>query len=109
MGEVIQLFPNRDLLTPDCEKLEYFKAKLEEGVVFMMLDARRPGVRVPPAFSKNPMLGLNFSYSYGLTDFGFDERGVSATLSFDEGYFYCEVPWESVYRIEDRLWVDDVT
>ncbi len=108
MGEVVPLFPVQVPSTPSQEKLEYFKAKLEQGVVFIMLNAAAKGVRVPPGFAGNPMLGLNFSYSYGLTDFGFDEQGVSATLSFNEGYFYCEVPWGSVYRIEDRLWMDDL-
>lgn len=100
MGQVVQLFSGNP-------KLKAFKDALEKGVVMVHLDATRPGVSVPSAYAKNPILGLNFSYKYNLPDFAFDEEGVSATLSFDEGYFYCLVPWESVYRIGDQVWPDD--
>lgn len=62
---------------------------------------------MPSHLADKPMLGLNFSYGYQLPDFAFDERGVSATLEFDEGYFFCQVPWEAVYRVGERVWPED--
>ncbi len=105
MGQVVQLFPGAG--NPNTEKLQAFKRGLEKGVVMVVLDARRPGVSVPSQFAKRPNLGLNYSYDYRLPDFAFDEQGVSATLSFDEGYFYCLVPWEAVYRVGDTVWQED--
>lgn len=103
MGQVVQLFPKQTKQP----KLQAFGEALEQGVVLVILDATRPGVQVPSAYAQNRSLGLNFSYKYQLQDFAFDDQGVSATLSFDEGYFYCLVPWEAVYRIGDRVWPED--
>ena len=127
MGQVVQLFPNlrhceeaeptkqsMDCFAPlamtrsrNDGKLEIFKKGLENGIVMITLDATREGVSVPSRFSKDFALSLNFSYRYNLPDFAFDEEGVSATLSFDEGYFYCLVPWEAVYRIGNEVWPED--
>ncbi|MBL4817927.1 MAG: hypothetical protein JKY15_01670 [Deltaproteobacteria bacterium] len=100
MAEIVQLHPK----SPEKNrgKLEVFEKLLDSGVALLMLDPRQSGVLVPPKFSGQPHLGLKFSYDFGLTDFGFDTRGVSATLSFDEGYFFCKVPWEAVFRIGDH-------
>lgn len=105
MGEVVQL--NFAKPPRNVQKLKVFRELLEHGVVLIMLDASREGVLVPSEFSGKQMLGLNFAYDYDLPDFGFDERGVSATLEFVEGYFFCKVPWEAVYRIGDRFWRED--
>jgi hypothetical protein len=107
MGQVVQLFPHKKFLSRHGEKLEAFKEGLDKGVIMITLDATRQGVSVPSQFSRSTHLSLNYSYRYNLPDFAFDEEGVSATLSFDEGYFYCLVPWEAVYRIGDRVWPDD--
>ena len=100
MGQIVQLFSENP-------KLKAFKEGLEEGVVALVLDARCPGVQVPLAYVETSVLVLNFSYKYNLPDFAFDEEGVSATLTFDEGYFYCLVPWTAVYRIGDQAWPED--
>ena len=106
MGQVVQLFPDKPLSRHD-EKLKAFKQGLEKDIVMITLDATHAGVSVPSQFSKSVHLSLNYSYRYNLPDFAFDEEGVSATLSFDEGYFYCLVPWEAVYRIGDHVWPED--
>lgn len=107
MGEVVQLFPNKPL-SRNAEKLEAFKQGLEQGIIMITLDATQDKVSVPSQFSKSVHLSLNYSYQYQLPDFAFDEEGVSATLSFDEGYFYCLVPWEAVYRIGTQIWPEDL-
>ena|SRR3989338_7509069 len=101
MGQVVQLFSGNP-------KLKAFTDGLEKGIVTILLDATRPGVQVPKGYAQNPILVLNFSYRYNLPDFAFDEEGVSATLAFDEGYFYCLVPWTAVYRIGDQVWPEDI-
>ncbi len=105
MGEVVHL--NFTKPPSNIQKLNAFKKHLDKGVVLILLDSSRPGVVVPPQYAGDEVLGLNFSYSYELPDFGFDEAGVSATLSFDEGYFFCQIPWGSVYRIGDQFWSED--
>lgn len=105
MGRVVQLFQTPT--TKGARKLEAFKKGLERNVVMVTLDARREGVSVPSQFAKEVALSLNFSHRYNLPDFAFDEQGVSATLSFNEGYFFCLIPWEAVYRIGDEVWLED--
>lgn len=105
MGQVVQLFPQP---TPRrVSKLEAFKKGLEQDIVMITLDSRREGVSVPSQFAGTPNLSLNFSHRYNLPDFAFDEQGVSAMLSFDEGYFFCLIPWGAVYRIGDDVWLED--
>lgn len=100
MGQVVQLFSKP-------KKLQVFTKGLEQGIVMITLDPRCEGVSLPSQFSKNAYLSLNFAYGYNLPDFAFDEEGVSATLSFDEGYFYCLIPWKAVFRIGDEVWPED--
>ena len=106
MGEVVQLFQKKPL-SPAIEKLKAFKEGLEKGIVMITLDATRLDVSVPSYLSEDIYLSLNYSYTYQLPDFAFDEEGVSATLSFNEGYFYCLVPWEAVYRVGNQVWPED--
>jgi len=78
------------------KKRRIFEDWLKKGIVAVVLDARSRGVKVPPAYVDQPELILNFSYDFHVPDFNFNEVGVWATLSFDEGEFFCMVPWESV-------------
>lgn len=108
MGEVVQLFQkNKQPVSSSAHKLQVFKEGLNAGVVMVTLDATCEGVSVPSHFSGSTCLSFNYSYDYHLPDFAFDEDGVSATLSFDEGFFHCLVPWVSVYRIGDQVWPED--
>lgn len=82
------------------KKCGAFAAALKQGITTLVLDARVAGVRVPSMYASQKDLRLNFSYRFGLKDFMFDGQGVEATLSFSEGYFFCQVPWEAVFAIE---------
>ena len=55
---------------------------LQRGVAMVHLDARRPGVVVPPQYATDAHLRLNLSYRYSIPDFEIDDRRVQATLSF---------------------------
>lgn len=109
MSNVIPLF--RDPVIPQepsVQKLEAFRKGLEGGgIVMISLDSSVEGVSLPSRLMGLEWVNLNFSRRYNLPDFGYDEVGVSATLSFDEGYFYCMVPWSSVFRVGDRVWQED--
>ena len=81
------------------EKYAAFSRFADKGKVMVTLDARRPGVSVPPRFADEPQLNLDFSIRFGLADFVFDTRGVRATLSFQRQPFLCDVPWSAVYAL----------
>ncbi len=81
------------------QKYAVFGRFIDRGKVMVTLDARRAGVSVPPQYVDEPQLNLDFSERFGLADFGYDERGVRASLSFNRHPFFCDVPWSSVYAL----------
>lgn len=82
------------------KKWDLFKSWLSHGVVCVLFDARCEHVKVPPEFISCGDLRLNFSYDFLVPDFNSNEVGVRATLSFDNGEFFCFVPWTSVYGLQ---------
>jgi len=74
---------------------------LARGSVFVHLDPRRDGVKVPEWLAGRPQLvlqlGLNFAIP--IPDLIIDERGVRCTLSFNRSPFYCVLPWSAVYAL----------
>lgn len=95
-------------------KLRCFRHLLETGVTALHFDARRPGVEVPLHLRDDPWLVLNYSYRYNVSDFAFDDAGVTATLSFAGQGHLCFVPWTAVFAITDdartegQHWQEDV-
>lgn len=90
-------------------------ALLERSTIFLHLDPRDEGVRVPPWFKKQAQLvlqvGLNMAVP--IHDLSVDDHGVSCTLSFSRSPHYCVIPWKAVYALvgEDgrgMVWPDDV-
>jgi stringent starvation protein B len=83
--------------------------------VFIHLDPRRDGVRVPAWFKKQAQLvlqvGLNMAVN--IPDLEVQDDSVSCTLSFSRSPFFCYVPWGAVFALvgEDgkgMLWPDDI-
>lgn len=74
-----------------------FSEMIEDGMVMVTLDSRRPGVDVPAEFRGVPALNLNFSLRFYIEDFDWDLDGVRATLAFESGEYLCIVPWTAVY------------
>jgi len=77
------------------------------------LDARRPGVIVPPQHANDAHLRLNLCYRYSIPDFEIDDRRVQATLSFSGTSFQCILPWESIFGItshagDGQVWPEDL-
>jgi stringent starvation protein B len=86
---------------------------LQRGVTMVHLDARRPGVVVPPQHATDAHLRLNLSYRYSIPDFRIDERHIQATLSFSGAPFQCILPWESIFGItshagDGQVWPEDL-
>jgi stringent starvation protein B len=96
------------------DKKTVFADMLEAGMVMLHLDARRPGVQVPPALSIDHHLRLNFSYRFHLEHFEITEAGLEASLSFSGVPHACEVPWSAVFAMtshasgEWRIWGEDL-
>lgn len=90
-------------------------ALLQNTTLFLHLDPRHDGVRVPPWFKHKAQLvlqvGLNMAVP--IPDLAVDDAGISCTLSFNRAPHYCVIPWPSVYALvgEDgrgMVWPDDV-
>lgn len=87
------------------KKRQIFTTWLSQGTVSVLLDARAEGVKVPPAFAGHSELILNFSYDFHVPDFNFNDVAVWATLSFDDGEYFCMVPWPSVLGMQSAALV----
>ena len=94
-------------------KKQTFLQYLQRGVTMVHLDARRPGVIVPPQYAGDAHLRLNLSYQYSIPDFEIDDRRIQATLSFSGAPFQCILPWESIFGItshagDGQVWPEDL-
>ena len=95
-------------------KKETLLAFLARGVAMLHLDARRPGVIVPPQYTGDAHLRLNLSYRYSIPDLEISDERVQATLSFGGRPFHCVLPWESVFGItshgtgDGQVWPEDL-
>lgn len=94
-------------------KKQTLLAFLQRGVAMVHLDARRPGVSVPPQYADDAHLRLNLSYRYSIPDFDISEARVQATLSFGGTPFQCILPWEAIFGItshtgDGQVWPEDL-
>lgn len=110
-----QPFLARGMTPPLPEKRAVVERLLGAGAVLLHLDARRPGVKVPPAHAADPRLVLRIGYGLKppIPDLTVDGDGVTATLSFRGTLFRCVVPWAAIYAVvgEDGrglVWPGDV-
>jgi stringent starvation protein B len=90
-------------------------ALLEQSTVYVHLDPRSEGVRVPDWFKKQPQLvlqiGLNMPVPIRDLDVG--DEAVSCTLSFSRTPHFCWIPWGSVFALvgengRGMVWPEDV-
>ncbi|PTL77883.1 ClpXP protease specificity-enhancing factor SspB [Vitiosangium sp. GDMCC 1.1324] len=85
------------------EKKARLLAALDKGMVMIHLDARRPGVIVPPALRTESHLRLNLSYRFDPPDLTVGEWGVRCTLSFSGSRFTVAVPWSALFAITSHV------
>ncbi|HTO95744.1 MAG TPA: ClpXP protease specificity-enhancing factor SspB [Myxococcales bacterium] len=89
-------------------------AFLARGIAMVHLDARRPGVSVPPQYAMDAHLRLNLSYRYSIPDLEIGDERVQATLSFGGRSFRCLLPWSSIFGItsngtgDGQVWPEDL-
>lgn len=90
-------------------------ALLERAEARVHLDARRPGVVLPPRFLGQAHLRLDYGYGFTppIPDLVIDDEGIRATLSFNRQLFTTFVPWSAVYLIADfdgngAVWQEDI-
>ncbi|MFY2558247.1 ClpXP protease specificity-enhancing factor SspB [Corallococcus terminator] len=89
--------------TKDLDKKERLLASLDQGMVMIHLDARRPGVLVPAALRGEAHLRLNLSYRFDPPDLTVTEWGVRCTLSFSGSRFTVAVPWSALFAIASHV------
>jgi stringent starvation protein B len=90
--------PGTEKCAPN-EKRDALLRLMELGVAMVHLDARKPGVVVPPEHAKDFDLRLNFSWRYRIGDLNVGDDKIVGTLSFSGRSFRCEVPWSAVFGI----------
>lgn len=88
------------------DKKERLLAALEQGMVMIHLDARRPGVLVPPHLRNEAHLRLNISYRFDPPDLSVSEWGIRCTLSFSGTRFTVAVPWSALFAIASHVTKD---
>jgi stringent starvation protein B len=85
------------------DKKERLLAALDQGMVMIHLDARRPGVLVPAQLRGEMHLRLNLSYRFDPPDLTVGEWGVRCTLSFSGSRFTVAVPWSALFAISSHV------
>ena len=85
------------------EKKERLLQALDRGMVMIHLDARRPGVLVPPPLRCEAHLRLNLSYRFDPPDLSVGDWGVRSTLSFSGSRFTVAVPWSALFAITSHV------
>ena len=96
-------------------KKDVVLALLEESDVFVHLDPRNDGVRVPSWFKKQAhlVLQIGLNMPVPIRDLEVDEEALSCTLSFNRSPFFCHIPWPAVYALvgsdgRAMVWPDDI-
>lgn len=79
-------------------KRDLVESLLDRGMVMVTLDARSPGVDVPPRLRDDGRLRLNLSHRFGLS-MDLNDWGVHATLTFGGVPHPCKLPWGSIYQV----------
>jgi stringent starvation protein B len=85
------------------EKKARLLTALDKGMVMIHLDARRPGVIVPPSLRGEAHLRLNLSYRFDPPDLTVGEWGIRSTLSFSGSRFTVAVPWSALFAITSHV------
>jgi len=80
-------------------KRDCLEKLLAEGLVFVQLDPRVPGVELPAHLCGQPVVGLNLSLNFRIEVFEIDDAGVRASLSFQGHRHLCVLPFEAIFRM----------
>lgn len=77
------------------------EALLAKGPILVHIDARRPGVSVPPRFTTETKLVLRFGFGLSppIPDLTVDDTGIAGTLVFRGEPFTCVLPWTAIFAL----------
>jgi hypothetical protein len=96
-------------------KKEVMLALLDRAEARVHLDARHDGVELPDRFRGEAHLRLDYGYGFQppIPDLTVDDKGITATLSFNRVPFRTFIPWSAVYLIADfdgngAVWQEDI-
>lgn len=88
---------------------------LEDAWVYVDIDPRRDGVALPDHLRQQPHLRLQYGYNMPMpiVDLTIDDRGISATLSFQRTPHATFIPWSAVFAMSDgdkrgMEWEDEI-
>ena len=87
--------------TESQDKREALEEFVTIGMAMLHLDARVPGVRVPPFLQNNFQLRLTVSPRFRPFDLVVDDWGVRQTLSFSGRPFPVSIPWVAIYGLSN--------
>lgn len=97
--------------TSEVSRFKVAEKLLSEGMTMVHVVRDRPGV-VLPSVCHTPVVHLNFSYRFGLSDFAVDSKGIRASLSFGGVAQWCDLPWDAVVGLSSSvtdqffIWID---
>src|SRR5215471_3342739 len=83
----------------ESQKKNRLLTALQQGMVMIHLDARRPGVCVPDHLRTETHLRLNLSYRFEPPDLTVTEWGIRSTLSFQGTRFKVAIPWCALFAV----------
>jgi hypothetical protein len=99
---------------PARTKRDVVTSLLARDAVRITLDARRPGIVVPPAqrSERDLVLRVGYKLTPPIPDLALDDHEMRATLTFNGKPFLCHVPWSAVYGVavdgpSETTWWDD--
>ena len=82
-------------------KKEVLQELLAQGMTQIVLVPGHDGVRVPEVYRHEPILRLNLSHRFTNSDLKVDWWGVRQTLTFADGAFHCQIPWDALFAVAD--------
>ena len=80
-------------------KIPIFARCLEDGGVAQVYVRHVPGLRIPASVVPPAVLEYGWSMPISIPDHKWDNKGISATLSFDQSPFHTFVPWDAIVAI----------
>tara|TARA_Y100000034_G_scaffold130321_1_gene188458 strand:- start:25759 stop:26121 length:363 start_codon:yes stop_codon:yes gene_type:complete len=112
MGDVIQFVraetkptdylkkDRSDVVERRCAEMKrHFEEMIETNMVYVGLTTRG-SAKLPDHLLDEKKVILSFSHKFFIEDFGWDDLGIYASLTFGSAVFQVVVPWEDVLSIQ---------
>lgn len=82
-------------------KKKAFEDLLQNGRVYLTLDTRVKGVKIPSEHQGKSALTIIFGLDMPtpLRDLAVDDNGIEVTLSLERSPHHCSIPWDAVWYL----------